>query len=91
MAGETREAAFGLLIALAAIRVLQSKSVLGKRGESPAVRGDGDEGRELAAEPGADPGELVALSIRTLDFLEGAADSCFPEVLAAGETAREDT
>lgn len=50
---------FPRLAAFAAMRVLQSKSVLGRRGESPGVLGEGDDGREPDTDPVAEGGELV--------------------------------
>ena len=63
---ERREPALGRLAASSAIKALQSRSVLGRRGESPGVRGDGELGREPDTEPEMEPlldavGELSAL------------------------------
>lgn len=53
--------------ALFASNVLQSKSVLGRRGESPAgVKGDGETGLEVVTDGGFDPLTLLAAENSTL-------------------------
>lgn len=54
-----RDGGFALLAAFTARRVLQSRSVLAKRGDSAAgVHGDGEGGRDVEADPGLEPATL---------------------------------
>lgn len=59
------EGGFDRRAALAASKVPQSRSVLGSRGDSPGVRGEGDDGRDPGTEPGLeDEGELPVAESR---------------------------
>jgi len=51
----TRAGGLERFVAWVASSVLQSRSVLGKRSESVGVRGEGDAGREPAADPDIEP------------------------------------
>jgi len=80
--------------------VFQSVSVLGSRGESPGVRGEGDDDLEPSAEPGLEAGDFPLgafidhseLSLFDVDgngSAYGAAD--LADTVEAGDTPRNET
>lgn len=59
---DNRDGPLGLLAAFNAMSALQSRSVLGNRGDSAGVRGEGELGREPVKEPCRETvGELSTL------------------------------
>ena len=100
---DKRDGGLGRLAAFKAIRALQSRSVLGSRGESLGVRGDGDVGRESETEPFLEAmGEFSALrSWKNSPLTRGDRCATTDSValvalialtaLPAGDTAREET
>lgn len=86
----SRDDVLGRLAAFAAIKALQSRSVLGKRGESPGVRGEGDDGREPSTDGAFEAGELVLLTSRENSALyRGDAPAARASGAVVGDGPRE--
>lgn len=82
----------GRLAAFAAINALQSRSVRGRRGESPGVRGDGDDGLEPSTDPVLEAGELVLLGSREYSELNlGDGANGRESGIVVGDGPREET
>ena len=79
----------GRRAAFAAINALQSRSVLGSRGESPGVRGEGELGLEPSTEPALDAGELVLLCSRGKSELRRGECPGRPCGIVPGDGPRE--